>query len=1651
MLSREQAQERLKQFAISDGRTRWHDRVNRLPGHLRRIAQPLIDLIISPASYRDSAKRRAAFSTAVQALGALQPRERQEIFLALFPKLAPYAELAWQLTASLPYHTNKAYRAPRLAAAHLATRVTWLQNLLSVTQSYDQEIQWYAAWAPYIGWSPLHSTLGILFAAAINANDRTGEEVFDILIASARGEHEIGSFGHHVTRGLLVARRPDGWEFIEKMLLAAQRQEGLRQAILETIDLAHPQAFRRMLRVIIDYDLARFSATIRALNLWLGFRWDVQKTKLVNQTVAQLLNLFEHPDALDEALASDDAQTNYLALWTLAFEDVETAIPHAEKLLRAARVEQRFIGTHLLAELQLTDVYPKILPMLQDGDLRVSTRVLSALLYEPQPTLEQLDVFDQLAQELPRFPRGGKELAPIVWDWMKLTATRSTVASLLVRGLGRRSPKALIPHLEAMEASDRSLAAMKLAEIKPRDRETQDALLSLVGDASHYVRERALQALKQHQVSPVEAERLEAMLTREASDLRRGIIDMLLKQSDDEVLANVDRLLASSDPQQRLAGLELTGQMQQAERKAEQCRTRVSAFRSKQPRITEAEERLIGLLFEEQPMTATLDDALGLMNPIERTMPCLPRPQRDLKTIAGMSSLVTPAAFELVKSLDDLIDANRTMPVTLTNEMGKQEQLLGNLHWGFPKPRATLVQNKSTPTLPLHDLWETWWRERPRSRRNDDGLELLRAWPVAMVAWSPRALKQNAGWMKSANEMLYGRSERIPLKYPHIVQTVLLWLVYLYPPHGAPDFLLDAVELTWSLIPNDALKQLPAVASHLDSTWRGDNRLLTWFNLTRQYRLLRPAEWSPGHDVRWWQLLRWFDEPIVRESALGIFKHRDATTLNVPRHRAQLDELVAAYRAEVATQADLLDDLLGPRTMPQWGINFQSLHTLSGRKSHELFKDVPVLRELVNRCRERIIDIETRRGELPTAASAPSLALRSAIGADKLVRMLRALGAANLVRGYSFDSMSRSSVLSHLIRVTFPGDSDSFESFAHAVRQVRIPQGRLLEVVVYAPQWAEFVEHALTWEGLADAVWWFHAHTKDSYWHVDPEIREIWKAEATERTRLTGDDLIDGAVDVEWFQRVYRSLGEERWNALYQAAKAGSGGKGHARARLASDAMLGRVDKSALVTRIKGKRHQDSVRALGLVPLAGDREVLERYEVIQEFLRTSKKFGAMRQQSEKRTTTIAMENLARTAGYADPIRLEWAMEARAMADFANGAKTVALGDVSLTLVIDRGGQANLSAVKSGKPLKAVPAKLRKDSRVTELANRKKEIERQASRMRLSLEQAMCRGDTFTGAELQSFFDHPLLRPMIEGLLFTSDHAIGYPTENGRALRSHDGSLALIQASVPLHIAHPHDLLLSKGWHLWQRECFTIERIQPFKQIFRELYVLTAAEVTDQTMSRRYAGQQVQTKQALALLGRRGWVNHPYEGVRRVFYKENLAAWVVLNQGFTTPAEVEGAQIEEVYFSRRGDGKPLPLAEIPPRIFSEAMRDLDLVVSVAHAGGVDPEASASTVEMRAALVAETSALLKLDNVQVQGQHVLIDGKLGSYSVHLGSAVVHRQPGGMVCIVPVPAQQRGRLFLPFADDDPRTAEVLSKVLLLARDTEIRDPVILQQLQA
>ncbi|MCT4623535.1 MAG: DUF4132 domain-containing protein, partial [Schleiferiaceae bacterium] len=200
---------------------------------------------------------------------------------------------------------------------------------------------------------------------------------------------------------------------------------------------------------------------------------------------------------------------------------------------------------------------------------------------------------------------------------------------------------------------------------------------------------------------------------------------------------------------------------------------------------------------------------------------------------------------------------------------------------------------------------------------------------------------------------------------------------------------------------------------------------------------------------------------------------------------------------------------------------------------------------------------------------------------------------------------------------------------------------------------------------------------------------------------------------------------------------------------------------------------------------------------------------------------------------------------------------------------------------------------------------------------------------------------------------------------------------------------------------------------------------------------------------VALLKGQGWTVDYDEGLQKVNVEENIIARMYALADWFSPADVESPTLETIEFSNRKDGKAVPFEKVSPRLFSETMRDIDLVVSVAHVGDVDPEASQSSMEMRRVIVEESCRLFKLKNVTTDGNHAKIKGELGEYSVHLGSGIAHKMASSALSIIPIHSQHRGRMFLPFIDEDPKTAEIVSKVLLLAKDKSIKDPTILTQI--
>ncbi|MFD9520031.1 DUF4132 domain-containing protein [Streptomyces sp. NPDC059979] len=176
--------------------------------------------------------------------------------------------------------------------------------------------------------------------------------------------------------------------------------------------------------------------------------------------------------------------------------------------------------------------------------------------------------------------------------------------------------------------------------------------------------------------------------------------------------------------------------------------------------------------------------------------------------------------------------------------------------------------------------------------------------------------------------------------------------------------------------------------------------------------------------------------------------------------------------------------------------------------------------------------------------------------------------------------------------------------------------------------------------------------------------------------------------------------------------------------------------------------------------------------------------------------------------------------------------------------------------------------------------------------------------------------------------------------------------------------------------------------------------------------------------------------------------------------------------------RRRTVDPLPLKRIPELVLSEVMRDVDLFVGVASVGN-DPtwsdggpqgrfreywnsygfgELNQSAETRRVLLERLVPRLAIADRCTVEGRFLHVRGELHTYKIHLGSGNILMTPNDQyLCIVPGGSGGGGSGgsgapdtgYLPF-EGDRTLAVILSKAMLLAKDTEITDPTITSQLR-
>lgn len=433
---------------------------------------------------------------------------------------------------------------------------------------------------------------------------------------------------------------------------------------------------------------------------------------------------------------------------------------------------------------------------------------------------------------------------------------------------------------------------------------------------------------------------------------------------------------------------------------------------------------------------------------------------------------------------------------------------------------------------------------------------------------------------------------------------------------------------------------------------------------------------------------------------------------------------------------------------------------------------------------------------------------------------------------------------------------------------------------------------------------------------------------------------------------------------------------------------------------------------------------------------------------------------------------------------ANGRLEQIIGTAIATLQITGGRQVNLIWSKNGNAIKSVPAEVKRDY-PTEL----KACKRQADELQKLIQTQAKRLETLYlkprswdfATWRDRYWHHPLLTHLTRRLIwqFQHDGTLQTGIWHQGSLVDCTGQALALPDSAQVALWHPiqSEATTVLAWRTWLEE----QQIsQPFKQAHREIYLLTEAELDTNTYSNRFAAHIIKQHQFNALCKDRGWVyslQGGFDGYNTPTL--TLPQWHLQVEFWVDPAGEDMSEAginlylstDQVRFYNL-HREQLRLVDIPAIVFSEVLRDVDLFVGVCSIGN-DPnwhdrgdtvgyqdywwnysfgDLSTSAQVRRELLTRLLPKLHMRDRCQITDTFLIVQGDLRTYKIHLGSGNILMEPNHQyLCIVPErrEAKANDRVFLPF-DGDNTLSLILSKALLLAADTKIKDPSILSQIQ-
>jgi hypothetical protein len=421
------------------------------------------------------------------------------------------------------------------------------------------------------------------------------------------------------------------------------------------------------------------------------------------------------------------------------------------------------------------------------------------------------------------------------------------------------------------------------------------------------------------------------------------------------------------------------------------------------------------------------------------------------------------------------------------------------------------------------------------------------------------------------------------------------------------------------------------------------------------------------------------------------------------------------------------------------------------------------------------------------------------------------------------------------------------------------------------------------------------------------------------------------------------------------------------------------------------------------------------------------------------------------------------------------------------------GKTSLQWFKpDGTEQKAVPT-LVKDKQATKLKKIKetiKQIELTTTAQRDRLDRMFISNRSIKATDFETnYLQHGLMQYLAQKIIWTveqSGNKVSVIYTTGQWVNN-DNEVVPVAFTEEATVSLWHPVFSSvadiKNWRAFMLQH---QIVQPLKQAYREVYLLTDAEVNTKSYSNRMAAHILKQHQLNSLAKTRGWsyaLQGGWDGggynsnATHVLKEYNLRAEFWINElGDTDAMNDTGIWLymatDQVRFTDITNNAVKDLIDIPAIVFSEVMRDVDLFVGVASVGN-DPNwmdsgglpATYNTywqsysfgdlteiAKTRKSILENLLPRLKIAPLaHIKDKFLVVKGKIRTYKIHMGSTNILMEPNDQyLCIVPDRSKKENTetTFLPF-EGDAGLSVILSKAMLLVDDDKITDPTITSQI--